>query len=189
MLLDRLRYIQPSDDVAAGMLYVATAILLLCAANFSRRSHRYVRRKAAGQISRINPYLYLHGCKPLSRNEREVFRNLHLAVSPPLNVQFQTAVSAMVTHDPILPPESIGLVRSTFNKLRVDFALYNSRPNGMSPWSGARRPDARHAGTESRGCPAGPDPDGCRHQGRSSALRRGHDRTGAGGAVCGLYPS
>jgi hypothetical protein len=101
------------------------ATLLLCAALFSRRSRRYVRRKAAGQIFRLNPYLYLQGCKPLSRNEREVFRNLHLAVSPPLNVQFQTAVSAMVTHDPILPPESIGLVRSTFNKLRVDFALYH----------------------------------------------------------------
>jgi hypothetical protein len=64
-------------------------------------------------------------CRPLTHDHREVFRNLHLAVSPPLNVQFQTAVSAIVTHNPILPPESIGFVRSTFNKLRVDFALYH----------------------------------------------------------------
>jgi hypothetical protein len=124
-MLERLAEFQISDEQAARTLSAALAFLIICLACFSRRSRRYIRRKAARPISRINPYLYLQGCKPLSRNEREVFRNLHLAVSPPLNVQFQTALSAMVTHDPMLPPESIGLVRATFNKLRVDFALYH----------------------------------------------------------------
>jgi MYXO-CTERM domain-containing protein len=57
MLLERSRYIQASDDVATSTLYAAMALLLLCAALFSRRSRRYVRGKSADQISRINPYV------------------------------------------------------------------------------------------------------------------------------------
>jgi hypothetical protein len=106
------------------------AILVSLALILPRRSRRYVRGHVADQVPRINPYRYLEARKPMTDAERMVYRNLHAAVSPALNVQFQTAVSAIVTHKPILiASRNIAMVRSVFNRLRVDFALYSFSAN------------------------------------------------------------
>jgi hypothetical protein len=118
-----------SDDQVTAALYMAMGILVMLAFLAKVRSRKYVRRNGWSRFTRFNPYNHLRPCAPMTDAERQVYRNLVMALSPALVVSFQTAMSAMVTHDAKLPSCRIGLVRNTFNRLRVDFALYHFGTN------------------------------------------------------------